>query len=69
MYMNCAYTYHVADSDSISLDSLDLEGLDNLIELDKTGNPVQNAVEPTAPEETKEEPLEKPANTQATKEE
>lgn len=69
MYMNCAYTYHVADSDSISLDSLDLEGLDNYIELDKTGNPVQNAVEPTAPEETKEEPLEKPANTQATKEE
>ena len=69
MYMNCAYTYHVADSDSIGLDSLGLEGLDEYIELDEMGNPIQKSDEPSEPAEANHEPIESPANTQATKEE
>ena len=67
--MNCAYTYHVADSDSVGLDSLDLEGVDEYIELDEMGNPIQKSDKPSEPAEVNQEPTESPANTQATKEE
>jgi len=68
MYMNCAYTYHVADSDSISLDSLGLEGIDEYIELDEEGNPVQKPIEPAENPEASPEPTEAP-NGEATKNE
>ena len=67
MYLNCQYVYHVADSDSIGTDSLDLEGLDEYIEMDEYGKPVQKPLEPQE-EEVKTEPAE-PQNGEATKEE
>ena len=68
MYMNCQYTYHVADSDSIDMDSLDFEGIDEYIELDEMGNPVQKPIEPGEPAEADHEPADMPA-AEATKEE
>ena len=68
MYLNCQYIYHEADSDSISLDSLDLEGIDEYIEYDEQGNPIQKPVEPQEPDNVNKEPTEAPTG-EATKEE
>ena len=68
MYQNCQYVYHVADSDSLSLDSLDLEGIDEYIEYDEQGNPIQKPIEPAEPEEANTQPVENP-NAEATKNE
>ncbi len=68
MYLNCQYVYHVADSDSIDTDSLDLEGIDEYIEYDEFGNPIQKPHEPDGDEEVKQEPTEL-QNGEATKEE
>ena len=57
-----------ADSDSISTDSLDFEGIDEYIELDEEGNPIQKSIEPTENPETNPEPIEVPDN-EATKDE
>jgi penicillin-binding protein 1A len=57
-----------ADSDSISTDSLDFEGMDEYIELDEEGNPVQKAIEPAENPEINPEPTEAP-NSEATKNE
>ena len=46
MYENCRYVYAPRDSDSISVDSLALEELDQEIELDPDGNPVLKTKEP-----------------------
>ena len=68
MYLNCQYTYHAADSDSIGTDSLDLEGIDEYIEYDEYGNPMQKPDKPAEPEEAHPQPTEAPA-AEATKEE
>ena len=68
MYQNCQYVYNVADSDSISLDSLDFEGIDEYQELDADGNPIQRPIEPDEPDETQPEPTDVPSG-EATKEE
>ena len=68
MYQNCQYVYHVADSDSISLDSLDFEGIEENQKLDADGNPIQKPIEPAEPDETSQEPVDAPAG-EATKEE
>ena len=68
MYQSCQYVYHVADSDSISLDSLDFEGIEEYQELDADGNPIQRPIEPAEPEEANQEPTETPP-AEATKEE
>ena len=68
MYQNCQYVYHVADSDSIGLDSLDFEGIEEYQELDADGNPIQKPIEPTEPDESKPEPIDAP-NGEATKKE
>ena len=68
MYQNCQYVYHVADSDSIGLDSLDFEGIEEYQELDADGNSVQRPIDPAEPDETKQEPTETPP-AEATKEE
>ena len=60
MYLNCQYVYAPADSDSLSLDSLDLEGIDEYIEYDEEGNPIQKPIEPQEPDEAKQEPLDAP---------
>jgi len=59
MYLNCQYVYHVADSDSISTDSLNMEGIDEYIDLDENGVPVRQPAEPATPE-AGEEPVETP---------
>jgi penicillin-binding protein 1A len=66
MYLNCQYVYHLADSDSIGTDSLDLENLEEYIERDEMGNPIQKPVEPGEPGEINEEPVETP-HAEATK--
>jgi len=68
MYLNCQYTYHAADSDSIGTDSLDLEGIDEYIEYDEHGNPMQKPDKPAEPEEAHPQPTETTA-AEATKEE
>jgi len=68
MYTNCAYTYHVADSDSIATDSLDLDGIDQYIELDEQGNPIPKPIEPQEPDNANQEPTDAPDGV-ATKEE
>ena len=60
MYLNCQYFYHVADSDSIGIDSLDYEGIDEYIEYDENGNPLPKPVEPQKPDDADQEPLEAP---------
>jgi len=64
MYMNCRYVYEVADSDSISLDSLDLDGIDEYVELDEYGNPIEKGTEETEEaketEEAEQMPIEAP---------
>ena len=49
-----------ADSDSIGIDSLDFEGIDEYIEYDEYGNPLQKPVEPQEPDDANQEPLEMP---------
>ena len=66
MYLNCQYVYHLADSDSIGTDSLDLENLEKYIERDEMGNPIQKPVETGEPGEINEEPVETP-HAEATK--
>ena len=66
MYLNCQYVYHLADSDSIGTDSLDLENLEEYIERDEMGNPIQKPVETGEPGEINEEPVETP-HAEATK--
>ena len=68
MYLNCQYVYHVADSDSIGLDSLDFEGIEEYQELDEEGNPIQRPIEPAETPEANQEPTETPP-AEATKEE
>ena len=46
MYMNCRYAYVPRDIDSISIDSLGVEGMEQEIELDEEGNPVVKQKEP-----------------------
>ena len=46
MYMNCRYAYVPRDTDSISIDSLGVEGMEQDIELDEEGNPVVKQKEP-----------------------
>ena len=46
MYMNCRYAYVPRDTDSISIDSLGVEGLEQEIELDEEGNPIVKQKEP-----------------------
>jgi len=60
MYMNCHYVYEVADSDSIGLDSLDLDGIDQYVELDEYGNPIQKVTEETDEFKETEEAEQKP---------
>ncbi len=60
MYLNCQYTYHVADSDSVSIDSLGIDEIDEYIELDEYGNPLPM---PNSTEKDKinQDPIEQPA--------
>ena len=46
MYMNCRYAYVPRDTDSVSIDSLGVEGMEQDIELDEEGNPVVKQKEP-----------------------
>ena len=46
MYMNCRYAYVPRDTDSISIDSLGVEGMEQDIELDEEGKPVVKQKEP-----------------------
>lgn len=67
MYLNCQYIYNVSDSDSIGVDSLDLEGIDEYIELDEEGNPIRKPIEPAEDDNVQELPVDQP-NGEATKE-
>jgi len=62
------YFKAVSDSDSIATDSLSMDGLDEYIELDEQGNPVQSPVESQPADEVQQTPTETP-NSKATKEE
>ena len=44
--MNCRYVYVPRDTDSISADSLGVEGMEQEIELDEEGNPIVKQKEP-----------------------
>lgn len=68
MYDCGGYYEAPADSDSISVDSLDFDGIEEYQDLDEEGNPVQKPLEPTEPEEASQLPIETP-NTAATKNE
>jgi penicillin-binding protein 1A len=57
-----------ADSDSISVDSLDYDGIGEYQELDDEGNPIQKTLEPEEPEDAVPQPIETP-NNEATKNE
>ena len=46
MYLNCQYVYAPRDSDSLSVDSLALDGMEQEIELDEEGNPIVKPKEP-----------------------
>jgi penicillin-binding protein 1A len=46
MYLNCRYVYVPRDSDSISVDSLALDEIEQEIELDENGNPIVKPKEP-----------------------
>ena len=56
-----------ADSDSIGIDSLNYEGIDEYIEYDEQGNPLQKSVEPQEQNEVNQQSLEVP-NGEATEE-
>jgi penicillin-binding protein 1A len=66
MYQICQYYYHVADSDSIGIDSLDFEGIEEYQELDADGNPIPKPIEPAETPEANQEPTDAPAG-EATK--
>ena len=66
MYMNCPYV-HYADSDSIGIDSLDMEGIEEYIEYDAQGNPLAKPAKPQEQESAGETPVNH-QNTEATKE-
>lgn len=68
MYDCGGYYEAPADSDSISVDSLDFDGIEEYQDLNEEGNPVQKPLEPTEPEEASQLPIETP-NTAATKNE
>ena len=51
MYLNCQYVYAPRDSDSLSVDSLNIEGMEQEIELDDEGNPVVKPREPANAEQ------------------
>jgi len=68
MYDCGGYYEAPADSDSISVDSLDFDGIEEYQDLDEEGNPVQKPLEPTEHEEASQLPIETP-NTAATKNE
>ena len=67
MYQVCQYYYHVADSDSIGIDSLDFEGIEEYQELDADGN-IPKPIEPAETPEANQEPTDAPAG-EATKKE
>lgn len=67
MYQNCQYTYHQVDSDSIGIDSIGIEKIDEYVELDEQGNPVQKPIEPKENEELNTTPVSN-QNTEAIKE-
>ena len=46
MYLDCRYVYVPRDTDSISVDSLALEGMEQEIELDDDGYPIVKSNEP-----------------------
>ena len=60
MYLNCQYVYHMADSDSIDVDSLGMDDIEEYVEYDEYGNPVQKPHEPSDNEEASPEPIEAP---------
>ena len=68
MYDCGGYYQAPSDSDSISVDSLDFDGIDEYQNLDEEGNPVQKPLEPTEPEEAFPQPTETPVG-EATKNE
>ena len=68
MYDCGGYYQAPSDSDSISVDSLDFDGIDEYQNLDEEGNPVQKPLEPTEPEEASPQPTETPVG-EATKNE
>ena len=68
LYDCSGYYQAPADSDSISVDSLDFDGIGEYQELDDEGNPVQKPLEPEEPEDASPEPIDDP-NAAATKNE
>ena len=66
MYQICQYYYHVADSDSIGIDSLDFEGIEEYQEFDADGNPIPKPIEPAETPEANQEPTDAPVG-EATK--
>ncbi len=57
MYTGCSYGYHRADSDSVGIDSLDVEDIDEYIELDEYGNPMEKPTEPLKNEDVDNTPI------------
>ena len=51
MYLNCQYVYTPRDSDSLSVDSLDMDAMEQEIELDEEGNPIVKPKEPADAEQ------------------
>ena len=51
MYQNCRYVYAPRDSDSLSVDSLDIEGMEQEMELDEDGNLITKPQEPANAEQ------------------
>ena len=51
MYLNCQYVYTPRDSDSLSVDSLDMDAIEQEIELDEEGNPIVKPKEPADAEQ------------------
>jgi penicillin-binding protein 1A len=68
MYDCSGYYTAPADSDSISIDSLGIDGIDEYIEYDEQGNPVKQPADEEG-DNVSQEPTAEPANTEATKEE
>lgn len=63
MYLNCRWTYTPRDSDSIRVDSLDMEGVEQDIVLDEEGNAT---VKPQEPAKVEPQAPATPANGEAT---
>ncbi|MBR5749496.1 MAG: hypothetical protein IKY01_12035, partial [Prevotella sp.] len=68
MYENCRYVYYPVDSDSVAIDSLDFEGIEEYQELDENGNPIPKPIEPAEPEDANQHPTDAPVG-EATKNE